>query len=295
MLRRPRSGLDPRPLAILVALALVLTLWQHRAQSRQESEDNRARASAPERLAVALSWPLQALFANLGGGLYELGAGLGQYRRLSAENRRLRAEKDELSAQKLRLTWAATENQELRRLLGLTHDLPGEPLVARVVAMNYGLSRKRLTILGPRERALEVGNIVLASSPWHTEGGLVGRITEVLGNGNRAYVFPLIDGEHAVAGVIQRSRDQGMVHAAAQPDYLPDLLVMDKVLGRADIRENDVVLTSGLGEVYPPGLPVGQVTRLQRSSAGSMGLTALIRPFVDFDHLSYVLVVRHGG
>jgi rod shape-determining protein MreC len=274
-----------------VALALVLTIWQHRAQSRQGDETNRSRASAPERLAMALSWPLQTVFAALGNGLHEMGSGFGQYRRLSAENRRLRAEKEELAAQKLRLTEALIEYQELRQLRLLARSA-GEPLLARVVAMNYGLSRKRLTILAPPGRTLEVGNIVLASSPWRTEGALVGRITEVFGN--RAYVFPLIDGEHAVAGVVQRKRDQGMVHAAAQPDYLPDRLVMDKVLGRADIRENDVVLTSGLGEVYPPGIPIGQVVRLQSSSAGSMGLSVIIRPFADFDHLSYVLVQRHG-
>lgn len=287
MLRRPRSGLDWRPLGLLVALALVLTIWQHRAQSRPGAASNRAKASAPERLAVALSWPLQALFSGLGNGLHEVGGGLGQGRRLAQENRRLRAEKDELAAQKLRLTAVLIENQELRKLLGLAREQPGEPLVARVVAMNYGLRRKRLTIVAERGRMLEDGNIV------RTEAGLVGRVVDP--TGNRAYVFPIIDGEHAVAGVVLRSRDQGMVHASAQPDYLPDMLVMDKVLGRADIRENDVVLTSGMGEVYPPGIPLGTVVRLQRSSAGSMGLTAIIRPFVDFDHLSYVLVERHGG
>jgi rod shape-determining protein MreC len=278
-----------------VALALVLTVWQHRAQSRPADGDGHARTSAPERLAVALSWPLQAFFSGLGTGLHDTGSGLGQYRRLSAENQRLRAEKDELEAQKLILTAAAAENQELKRTLGLSEGTPGEPLLARVVAMNYLLSSKRLTILAPRGRTLEVGNIVVASSPWRTDGALVGRVTEVLGNGSRAYVFPLIDGEHAVAGVIQRSRDQGMIHAAALPDYMPDMLVMDKVLGRADIRENDVVLTSGLGEVYPAGIPVGQVVRLQHFAAGSMGLTAIIRPFVDFDHLTYVLVKRYGN
>jgi len=274
-----------RQLALLLGLALVLTVWQHRVRA---GADEGHRVSPPERLIVALAWPLQRGLSAISLGLERLGSGLGQYRHLAEENRLLRAEKEELAAQKLRLVDADIENRHLRRLLGLAERSASNPVIARVVAVNYGLSRKRLTIRAEDRRTFEVGNIV------RTELGLVGRITEV--NGDRAYVFPLIDSEHAVAAVVQRPpRDQGMVHVAARPDYLPDMLVMDKLLGRADLREGDIVETSGMGEVYPPGIPIGTIVRLRRSSAGSMDLTAVIRPFVDFDHLSYVLVERHGG
>ncbi|MBU0609417.1 MAG: rod shape-determining protein MreC [Armatimonadetes bacterium] len=272
-------------MALLIGLALLLTAWQHRADRRPGEG---GKASPPERLAVALSWPLQRAFAAVGSGLQSFGSGLGQYRRLAEENRRLRAEKDELAAQKLRLVDADIENRHLRKLLGLALRTTPRPVIARVVAVNYGLSRKRLTIRAEDRRTLEVGNIVRA------ELGLVGRVSEV--NGDRAYVFPLIDAEHAVAAVVQRPpRDQGMVHVAARPEYLPDMLVMDKLLGRADLREGDIVLTSGMGEVYPPGIPIGTIVRVRHSSVGSTDVTATIRPFVDFDHLSYVLVERHGG
>jgi rod shape-determining protein MreC len=274
-----------RQLALLIGLALVLTVWQHRAANRAGSE---RRASAPERVVGTIAWPLQRVFAGLGSGLQSFGSGLGQYRRLAEENRRLRAEKDELAAQKLRLIAADTENRRLRKELGLPQHSAPDPVIARVVAVNFGLSRKRLTIRSEDRRALEVGNVV------RTELGLVGRITEV--DRDRAHVFPLIDAEHAVAGVILRPPgDQGMVHVAARPEYLPDMLVMDRLMGRADLREGDVVMTSGLGEVYPPGIPIGTIVRVRRASAGSMDVSAVIRPFVDFDHLSYVLVERHGG
>lgn len=284
MLRRPRSGFDTRPIVALVVLALVLTIWQHRA--RGSTTAGSSNMSAPERLAAAVVWPVQNLFASGSRLLEGVGTGLGQYRRLAEENKRLRAEKEELTAQKLRLTEAYFENQHLRKLLGYTERTSGNPIVAEVVSINYGLNRKRLTIKAPPGRKLEVGNIV------RTEAGLVGRISDT--PPKRGYVFPLIDAEHAVAGVVQRSRDQGMVRVAAQPEYLPDMLVMDKLMGRADIRVGDVILTSGMGEVYPAGIPIGTVVGTRRSSSGSMDLTAIIRPFVDFDHLSYVLVERHG-
>jgi rod shape-determining protein MreC len=285
MLRRTRSTPATRQLALLIGLAVALTVWQHRASN---PPGGGGKASAPERLAIALSWPLQRGFAALGAGLQGFGSGLGQYRRLAEENGRLRAEKDELAAQKLRLVDADIENRHLRKLLGLAQRSTPNPVIARVVAINYGLSRKRLTIRSEDRRSLEVGNIV------RTELGLVGRISEV--NGDRAHVFLLVDAEHAVAAVVQRPpRDQGMVHVAARPEYLPDMLVLDKLLGRANLREGDVVRTSGMGEVYPPGIPIGTIVRVRRSSVGSTDITAVIRPFVDFDHLSYVLVERHGG
>ena len=284
MLKRSRSGFPSRPLVVLIVLALALTIWQHRARASAGSTDSSA--SLPERVAAAAVWPLQRVFGMASSSLESVLTGMGQYRRLAEENQALRAERDELTAQKLRLTEADFENRQLHRLLGFASTTAGEPLVARVVGMNYGLSRKQITILAPPGRELEVGNIV------RTHAGLVGRITDV--RNSRAQVFPLIDGEHAVAGIIQRSRDQGMVHAAAQPEYLPDALVLEKLIGRADIREGDVVLTSGMGEVYPAGIPIGTVISTGRASAASMDLTATIRPFVDFEHLSYVLVERHG-
>jgi rod shape-determining protein MreC len=274
-----------RPIVVLVVLALVLTVWQHRARS--SSANTASSGSLPEKIVSNVAWPLQRLFSASEHRIEGIVTGLGQYRRLVEENKRLRAEKDELTSQKLRLTEAYFENQRLRKLLDFGSRTSGEPLVARVIGVNYGLSRKRLTILGPPGRPLEVGNIV------RTEAGLVGRITDVR-SGGRADVFPLIDGEHAVAAVVQRSRDQGMVRVATEPENEPDALVMDKIIGRADIRESDVVLTSGLGEVYPAGIPIGTVVGIRHSSAGTMDLTAVIRPFADFDHLENVLVERNG-
>lgn len=269
---------------MLVVLALVLTGWQHRA--RTSASAAASNASPPERVAAALAWPLQRFFAAAAGALESVGTGLGQYRRLADENRRLRERLDELAAQKLSLTDAYLQNQQLLKELGFIPRAGAPPLAARVVAINYGLSRKRITILAPAGRQLQVGDIV------RTRAGLVGRITEV--SGNRGQVFPLIDGEHAVAGIIQRTRDQGMVRVAAQPEYLPDNLKLDKLIGRATIREGDVVMTSGMGEVYPPRIPIGTVTAVRESGVGTLDMTAVIRPFVDFDHLSFVLVERHG-
>lgn len=284
MFRRPRYGLDRNPILLLVVLAVILTVWQHRA--RATTDEARSPKSPPERLATALAWPLQQVFSSLANNIGQTAVSLGQSRRLAAENHKLRADNEELRAQQLKLIDALIENQQLKKILGFRSGASPEPLPARVVAINFGLSRKRLTIAAPPGRELEVGNIV------RTPAGLVGRIIEA--RGNRGEVFPLIDSEHAVSGLVLRSRDQGIVRVQPRPRNQPDVLVLDKLVGRADIREGDVLLTSGLGEVYPRGIPIGTVMSVRRSVAGTVDLSATIRPFVDFDHLEFVLVERHG-
>lgn len=284
MLRPTRSELNTRPLVLLIVLALALTVWQHKARSGQGSGESRR--SLPERTAVALTWPLQKVFATLDYGVGQVGSTLTHARALAARNARLQKENDELRAQQLKLIDALIENQRLKKTLGFRADSPPEGIACRVVGINFGLTRKRLTIAAPPGRELEVNNIV------RTAAGLVGRVVEA--RGGRGEVFLLVDGEHAVSARVRRSRDQGMVHLATQTEDQPTLLVMDKIIGRADVREGDEILTSGLGEVYPGGIPIGVVVRVERSTAGTVDLRALIRPFVDFDRLEWVLVERHG-
>ena len=277
MLRRTRVDVDRRLIAVLVVLAAVLTMWQHRSRAAHAP-------SAPERLVVLVVSPLARGMAAVGLFVHDVGAGFGRTYALQQENRKLRDQIDELEAQKLRLTEAFIENQKLQKELGFTGGQPPEGVPARVIGRSMGPTRKRLFIAPPPGRKLEVGNIV------RTPAGLVGRVVDA----QRGEVFLLVDVEHAVAAVVQRSRDQGMVGVAPRPEECPDLLVMDKLIGRADVREGDVVLTSGVGEVYPPGIPIGVVTEVRRSTAGEAAITAIIRPFVDFDRLAYVLVQRHG-
>lgn len=286
MLRPARGESSARPLVILIVVALILTAWQHKARSGAGSGESRR--SFPERLAVAVVWPAQKVLTTVGGGLHQTTAGLRRSRELAARCTRLQRENDELRAQQLKLIDALIENQRLKRTLGFAVGSPPDGVPCRVVAINYSLGRKRLTIAAPRGRVLEVNNIV------RTEAGLVGRVVEAEAQGSRGEVFLLVDAEHAVSARVVRSRDQGMVHVLTQGESEPDALAMEKIIGRSDVRDGDWLETSGLGGVYPPGIPIGLVTRVERSAVGTVDLRAIVRPFVDFDRLEWVLVERHG-
>jgi len=98
--------------------------------------------------------------------------------------------------------------------------------------------------------------------------------------------------EMVAPGVIQRQpRDQGMVYPATDAQPGENLLQLRKVQRGSDIRVGDTVISSGLGGVYPPGLRIGMVERVERSSFSGSSIVATVRPFADFNHLDFVLVL----
>lgn len=266
-----------RSLILMALLALVLTIIQHHASSA-------SRVSFPEVAARGVVWPVQWLLVGVGTVLRNSFTAAFYGSQLARENRELRERVAELEAEKTRMLTYYYENREIRRKLGF--DPPASPLgtAARVVGWSTSGDRRRVTIRAGRDRPLEVGRVVV------TAAGLVGRIVEV--QGRYAQVVLLVEPGHAIAGIIQRQpRDQGMVYPATDPDSNQNLLQMSKLRRGADIRVGDIVLSSGLGGVYPPGLRIGMVERIQRAPYSGSSIVAIIRPFADFNHLDYVLVL----
>jgi rod shape-determining protein MreC len=65
-------------------------------------------------------------------------------------------------------------------------------------------------------------------------------------------------------------------------------------MSRIDVKVGDAVNSSGVGGLFPKGLPIGEVTMVKRGEYGIFQ-TVTIRPAVNFAHLEEVLVVLRGG
>jgi len=95
----------------------------------------------------------------------------------------------------------------------------------------------------------------------------------------------ITDPNMAVTGLIQRTRDEGIVQGTAQGfvrmKYIPPL---------AAVKEGDTVVTSGLTGGFPRGLLIGQVLTV-REREGDLFQTAHVAPVVDFGKLEEVLIV----
>jgi rod shape-determining protein MreC len=70
---------------------------------------------------------------------------------------------------------------------------------------------------------------------------------------------------------------------------------MDKLVGRCDMAPGDIIVTSGVGQVYPKGLPVGRVVAVTYSPGAGGVVSALVQPFADLDRAEFFTVVRIVG
>jgi rod shape-determining protein MreC len=277
MLAERAGGNRARLAAALGVAALVLTIWQHLAWSQGQR-------AWPEKLILRLLMPGVVAVGRVWTGISDVAFSLAAAGRLRAENRRLQEECARLQADKVRLLEYFVENKQLRALLKApppqTVKLVG---AAQIIGRAPGVWRRRVKIQAAPGVQLAKDDFLLA------EGCLAGRVLEAMGPVGEAVL--IVDSEHAVAVLDQRSRDQGMLYAEPAAGG-PQLLRMEKLADRCDLRPGDLILTSGLGQLYPKGIPVGQIVEVVSDPANGQVMRALVRPYVDFDHLEFVTVAR---
>ncbi len=278
MLTRTQSpATNTRLMVILCIAAIALTYWQHRAH-------NAGQQSFPERLAKRIVWPLQAAATSTFAWTHDVCVSLTHARSLVEENRKLKEEISRLEADKVTLNEYFLENKDLKQKLGLVVSGEVKGVAARVISHATSPGGPILTIQSLDGRDLEVGNTV------RTQRGLLGRI--ISAQKSIGEVMLVTHADHAVAGVVQRSRDQAMVHPISPIRSGQPLLEVARLRGQADIQVGDLILTSSLSDVYPPNIPIGTVIRVQTAPASSRTFRALIKPAADLRNITYVLVLR---
>lgn len=278
MLGRDRSVLPGLrwPLILLVA-AVALTVWQHRAHRTGNQ-------SPPERVAKAIVWPLQAVFSRAFNWTHDLAASVVRARALAQRVRELEDQVAALETEKLTLHEHYLENKDLKDKLGELIEGQAKGMAARVIGESSSAGGPIITIETTGGSALAVGDTV------KTQQGLLGRVIHA--QSKRGDVMLLTHRDHAVAAVIQRlPRERGMVYPLTRGGGGEHLLKMEKLRG-ADVREGDVVLTSDLSDIYPPGVRIGTVIQVETAPASKRAFRAIIKPAADFDNIRYVWVVR---
>ncbi len=199
---------------------------------------------------------------------------------LRFENGVLREQNMRLSLELLRLREDRLENIRLQKLLAFRSEqaYPEAYLATKVIARNPGRISNTILI----DAGLSQG--VLNRMPVVTANGLVGRVLE--SHTETAVVQLLLDRNCRVSAVVQREgRTQGIVMCEEGVFYLKDVLV------RSDIEEGDLVVSSGLGEMFPKGLYIGRVAFFGEEVQG-LFREVILTPGVDFGNLEEVFVLK---
>lgn len=193
------------------------------------------------------------------------------------ENLRLKKEAGELREKLTLMTETIQENKRLRELLKFKESTGHAAITARVIGMDPTNLFKTITIGKGSADGLSKGMAVATSD------GVVGRIISSSADSSR--VLLITDRNSDTDAVIQRSRDRGI---AGGGDY--GTLRLKYLPRSADAMEGDLLVTSGVGGIFPKGLAIGFISKLDRS-AGGIFLLAEVRPVVNFSKLEEVLVI----
>jgi rod shape-determining protein MreC len=210
------------------------------------------------------------------GALHSVWDGYAALRGVREENARLARENTDLRVQLQQARANAAGAGDMRALLGLRPHLPWTTTGAEVVAGSLSPDYRAITI----DKGL--GDGVRRDMPVINSAGVLGRVA--LPAGNTATVQLIIDRSAAVAVRIDRTRTEGI--ALGNGD---GTLRLEYLSATAEVTEGDTVVTAGIDGIYPQGLGVGRVERVQR--AGPAYRQVVVRPFADFSRLETVLVL----
>src|SRR6266852_2467147 len=212
--------------------------------------------------------PAQSLLASAHRGALGAWHTFTDWKAVRNENLVLRADNERLRVQSLQVRETDQENRRLRRLLALRDRMPLATLTGEIIGREGGGWARSLTV--NRGRA----DGVAQQMPVIVPDGLVGRVVQVRA---RASVVQLLtDPTSTVGAVVQRTRTAALVEGEPGGGLRFKFMARDG----AGVAAGDLIVTSGLGTLFPKGIPVGRVTAIEDKGSALFHFAVLV-PAVD--------------
>ncbi len=195
----------------------------------------------------------------------------------SKENQNLKKSISELNNQIFSYHELDKENTRLKELMEFGNDIPSRKVLAQIVAWDSSSDFKILRINKGHADGIKL------QSPVITSLGLVGYIYRL--TDHFADILTVLDPNNRIDGLIARIRSHGIIEGLST-----DRIIMKYVARTEPVVLDDLVVTSGLGNIYPKGVQIGTVSKIERES---YGITQYIEvtPAVDFSKLEEVVIL----
>ncbi len=170
------------------------------------------------------------------------------------------------------------ENQRLRKLLDSPFVRDEKKVVTEVMAVDSSPYRHQVVIDKGHTDGVYLGQPVI------NEKGIVGQVTFVGAHNSR--VLLLVDSNNSIP--VQVIRNDIRVIASGNGDI--DSIYLEHIPLSTDVQQGDLLVTSGLGGVYPEGYPVAYVSDVDNDNRRQFA-TITAKPVVEFDRLRYLLLI----
>ena len=203
--------------------------------------------------------------------------GMGFYHRNLVLSEKLSKENDFLKRKLYELHEIDLENKRLKNILAFKQKSPYKVIAAIVIGRSADSWSSVIIIDKGSNNGIKRGFAVISYL------GLVGKVVETTGNTSK--IILISDPNSAVAALTQRSRQEGLVSGT-----LGTALIMKYLPKDADVNVSDIVITSGLSEVYPKAIVIGTVVSTGEEFSG-LSRYAVLRPAVNLSNIEEVLVI----
>jgi rod shape-determining protein MreC len=222
--------------------------------------------------------PLQYL-ANLPGQLLNASASrFVSHERLFDDNAKLTHDAMVMNGQLQRLTFLQEENDRLRSLLNSPVQDNTRKVVAELMAVDNNPYSHQIVI---NKGAI---NGVYEGQPVLDNKGIVGQIMQVSSTNSR--VLLIADVTHAIPVRVARNNVRLIVSGSGSLDEL----LIQHVAHSSDLKIGDILLSSGLGNIFPEGYPVATITSIIRDESRPFSQVRA-KPIAQLDRLKYLLLL----
>ena len=227
--------------------------------------------------------PLQKIVYNINSRVKETVDFFLNFSEVKLENEQLKQKNAELANELIEYESLKDEVERLREALNFTESRSNYNYVGVNIIGYSGSSLSDGYIIDKGSNDGIAKNMVVVSYK-----GLVGKVTKV--SSNFAVVQSILNENIAVAVMDQQTRDATGVLQGLSDKKDTNMTVVYNLPIDSDVKEGYIIITSGLGKIYPKEIPVGTVVSVQEDNVKVMK-SAVVEPFVNFNKLEELFVV----
>lgn len=275
----PQFFLNKRLIVLLVSIILLVALIGISLKERNS-------LTWPEQFVKDTVGVVERVFqkpANYVAGFFE---NVEDVKRTYEENKKLKAKLDataDLSAEVKKL---ADENEKLRELTGKEKSLNDYTEVqATVVSRNPDKWYDLVGIDKGAQQGIKKDMAVI------TPKGLVGRVKSVSQFTSSVELLSSMSRTNRVSAIVQgQEKIFGLIEGY---DKEKQLLLFTKIGSDAEVAKDQLVVTSGLGDIFPKGLVIGKIVDVQPDPYG-LTKTAYVKPAADLNDVEHMIVAKRA-
>ena len=227
--------------------------------------------------------PLQKIIYNANDKLKESFDFFINFSKVKQENEELAAKNAELENKLVEYNRMKDENTTLREMFDYSQANQNyNYLGCNIVGYSGGNISNGYVIDKGTNDGVKKDMIVI------TPQGLVGKVTK--SESSYSIVQTILNENIAVASMVESTRETTGILQGATDNKNKNLAVLSNIPIDSEIKEGDVILTSGLGGMYPKEIRIGEVVSVEIDTVGIMK-KAVVKPYVDFNKLEGLFVV----